>query len=95
MFYCVTVQGQTDGSCDEYTEHWYLSKEDALKEHTPGHTEFDGELDDGGHYWYWYKTSEPIPSEYVTKPYHEIFYGPGVEHTCAYPPNWFSRHRFW
>ena len=86
MFYRVIVEGQSDGSSDQYTEYWYLSEEDALNEHTPGHTEFEGELDDGVYYWYWYNTSEPEPFEYVTKPYNNIMYGPGVEHKCAFPP---------
>ena len=89
MFYCVTVEGQSHGSCDEYTEYWYLSEEDALNEHTPGRTEFDGELDDGGYYWYWTSVSAPEPSEYITKPIHDIQYGPGVEHTCQVPPGFY------
>ena len=81
MFWCVTIEGQSDGSSDYYTDIFYLTKEEALAEHTPGHWE-----DEHG----FHSVYEPKPHQYIPRDmYGDISYGPGVLHTCE--PDNYSR----
>ena len=83
MFYCVETLSHSTGSDMSESYNYFLTKEEALQQFTPGEEEVN-DYD----YWSWSVCHEPYPVNEIEDMSHAgyVYLGPGIEHTCALPP---------